>query len=258
MLDRPIVIIGSPRAGKSCVGKIICASPEFGYFNEPHAVWSWGQRRGSDDRRVAEDITDSLRRKIIGSCEQVLRESGLSRYVDDLATHSLRIPFIRAVIPDVRIIHVIRNGEQVIPEMLHGWTHGWDSVLRAAKKRRSQYRLRHFPLGATLVARGLWNQGLAKVRGHRSTWGPRVPGMSAFMHSHTIAEVSARLGVSQHSLYKWVNVVKPGQSEQQINELLEAKSEILKLRPQLRRTEEERDILKKAAVDSIGRCNTLI
>ena len=64
---------------------------------------------------------------------------------------------------------------------------------------------------------------------------------------YSIAEVSERLGVSQHSLYKWVNAAKPGQSEQHANELLEAKSEILKLRSQLRRTEEERDILKKAA-----------
>lgn len=40
------------------------------------------------------------------------------------------------------------------------------------------------------------------------------------------AEVSERLGVSQHSLYKWVNAVKPGKSE-------------------LRRAEEERDILKR-------------
>lgn len=60
-------------------------------------------------------------------------------------------------------------------------------------------------------------------------------------------EVSERLGVSSHSLYKWVNAVKPTETEQQRNELLEAKSEILKLRSQLRRTEEERDILKKAA-----------
>ena len=64
---------------------------------------------------------------------------------------------------------------------------------------------------------------------------------------YSIAEVSERLGVSQHSLYKWVNAAKPGQSVQHANELLEAKSEILKLRSQLRRTEEERDILKKAA-----------
>lgn len=39
----------------------------------------------------------------------------------------------------------------------------------------------------------------------------------------------------------------PDRSEQQSKELLEAKSEILRLRSQLRRTEEERDLLKKAA-----------
>lgn len=64
---------------------------------------------------------------------------------------------------------------------------------------------------------------------------------------YSVAEISDRLGVSTHSLYKWVKAVKPDKPEQQVSELMEAKSEILKLRAQLRRTEEERDILKKAA-----------
>lgn len=64
---------------------------------------------------------------------------------------------------------------------------------------------------------------------------------------YSVAEVSARLGVSSHSLYKWVKAIKPDKTEKQASELLEAKSEILKLRAQLHRTEEERDILKKAA-----------
>ena len=64
---------------------------------------------------------------------------------------------------------------------------------------------------------------------------------------HSVAEVSSRLGVSAHSLYKWVKEVTPNKVEKQASELLEAKSEILRLRAQLRRTEEERDILKKAA-----------
>lgn len=64
---------------------------------------------------------------------------------------------------------------------------------------------------------------------------------------YTVAEVSQRLGVSAHSLYKWVKVVKPDTSDQQAAELVEAKSEILRLRAQMRRVEEERDILKKAA-----------
>lgn len=64
---------------------------------------------------------------------------------------------------------------------------------------------------------------------------------------YSVAEVSERLGVSSHSLYKWVKAVKPDSREQQATELIEAKREILRLRSQLRRTEEERDILKKAA-----------
>lgn len=66
-------------------------------------------------------------------------------------------------------------------------------------------------------------------------------------HGYAVSEVSERLGVSTHRLYKWVKAVKPDKSEQQATELIEAKSEILKLRAQLRRTEEKRDILKMAA-----------
>lgn len=60
-------------------------------------------------------------------------------------------------------------------------------------------------------------------------------------------EVAGRLGVSAHSLYKWVEAVSAGKSVQQSKELLEAKGDILRLRSRARRVEEERDLLKKAA-----------
>ncbi len=64
---------------------------------------------------------------------------------------------------------------------------------------------------------------------------------------YSVAEVSERLGISSHSLYKWVKAIKPDKTEEQAAALIEAKSEVLRVRAQLRRTEEERDILKKAA-----------
>ena len=64
---------------------------------------------------------------------------------------------------------------------------------------------------------------------------------------HAVQEVAARLGVSSHSLYKWVKAVRPEKDEVRSDELLDAKKQILKLRAELRRVEEERDILKKAA-----------
>ena len=64
---------------------------------------------------------------------------------------------------------------------------------------------------------------------------------------YSVTEVAERLGVSAHSLYKWVKAVEPDKTDEQAAALIEARSEVLKLRAQLKRTEEERDILKKAA-----------
>ena len=64
---------------------------------------------------------------------------------------------------------------------------------------------------------------------------------------HPVTEVAARLGVSSRSLYKWVRAVRPSKEEERSDELLDSKKEVLKLRAELRRVEEERNILKKAA-----------
>lgn len=64
---------------------------------------------------------------------------------------------------------------------------------------------------------------------------------------YRVAEVADRLGVSTNSLHKWVKSVKPSRADEQVAELNDAKKEILKLRAELRRVQEERDILKKAA-----------
>jgi transposase len=64
---------------------------------------------------------------------------------------------------------------------------------------------------------------------------------------YPVREVAERVGVSAHSLYKWVKGVQPDRSVQRAQELIEAKSEILKLRAEFRRTQEKRDILKEAA-----------
>ena len=59
---------------------------------------------------------------------------------------------------------------------------------------------------------------------------------------YPVAEVAGRLGVSTDSLHKWVKTVKTSQPDPHDTELVEAKSEIRKLRAELHRVEEERDI----------------
>lgn len=58
-------------------------------------------------------------------------------------------------------------------------------------------------------------------------------------------EVAERLGISTNTLYIWIRKAAPAQSA--ADDLAASKKEIQKLKAELKRTQEERDILKKAA-----------
>ena len=62
---------------------------------------------------------------------------------------------------------------------------------------------------------------------------------------HSISDVAKRLDVTSHSLYAWVK--KYGPDSKQHNVLSDAQAEIRRLQKELKRTTEERDLLKKAA-----------
>ena len=62
---------------------------------------------------------------------------------------------------------------------------------------------------------------------------------------YPVSEVADRLGVSTHSLYKWIRAARPRTAE--ADELAATQLENQKLKAELRRIAEERDILKKAA-----------
>lgn len=59
-----------------------------------------------------------------------------------------------------------------------------------------------------------------------------------------VIELSACIGDSSHSLYKWVKAVTPDKSEKYAAGLVDAKSEILRLRAQLRCLQEELAVKK--------------
>lgn len=62
----------------------------------------------------------------------------------------------------------------------------------------------------------------------------------------SVAEVAARLGTTTHSLYAWIKRYDPQQPK--TIESNDPSAELVKLKKELQRVTEERDILKKAAV----------
>lgn len=64
---------------------------------------------------------------------------------------------------------------------------------------------------------------------------------------YRVSEVSKRLGVSGHSLYKWLKQDRGNNGRHGKDNEGELQKENLRLKNELKRVEEERDILKKAA-----------
>lgn len=64
---------------------------------------------------------------------------------------------------------------------------------------------------------------------------------------YKVSEVSKRIGVSPHSLYKWLKQTRGNQGRHGKNHEEGLLKENLRLKNELKRVEEERDILKKAA-----------
>lgn len=64
---------------------------------------------------------------------------------------------------------------------------------------------------------------------------------------HSAAEVARRLGINKHSLYDWLHRAKRADSSRPPSVHSEEAVEVRRLRAELKRVTEERDILKKAA-----------
>ena len=64
---------------------------------------------------------------------------------------------------------------------------------------------------------------------------------------HKVVDVAQRLGVSDKSLYLWTRQSNGKQSSSANDRVAALKAEMARLKAELKRTTEERDILKKAA-----------
>lgn len=71
---------------------------------------------------------------------------------------------------------------------------------------------------------------------------------------YSVASVATRLDITTHSLYAWIKKYGPDSSTNK--EQSDAQAEIRRLQKELKRVTDERDILKKAAVDSNGQSNS--
>jgi hypothetical protein len=121
------LIIGCARSGTSILGELIASHPEVKYIFEAHHVWEMGGLGiNGSHRLVVEHATPQVKRRIRKWFSK--RQSRATLIAEKTPRNILRVPFIRAVFPEAKLIHIIRDGRDVACSLMPGiggqeWRH---------------------------------------------------------------------------------------------------------------------------------------
>jgi len=132
------LILGCARSGTSILGELIGSHPEVKYRHEAHAVWSKaGFGENKSHRLTAPQATPEVTQLIRKRFKLAKGEANF--FAEKCPRSVLRIPFIREVFPEAKLIHIIRDGRDVACSMLPGmggdkWQHlrppNWRQLLQ--------------------------------------------------------------------------------------------------------------------------------
>lgn len=187
---RPVLIIGAPRSGTNLVRDLLCRLPGVGTWpcDEINPIWRHGNASYPTDELLPEHATDAVRRFVRRAFEKRVKRGGLSQVVEKTCANSLRVPFVRKIIPEARFIFLTREGPDAVASAILRWHSSFDLLYTLRKARFVPPS--DFP---GYLVRFLSNRlgRRSSPDGRLSTWGPRFRGMDSVVREQGVAAACA-------------------------------------------------------------------
>jgi hypothetical protein len=119
-IARPIFITGLGRSGTTILGLLLSLHRDVGFLNEPKAIWHVidprqdvnGNYGGASVRyrMSSEDVSPNTRNTAHRIFGRYLGLVGSKRLVDKYPELIFRVPYVKSIFPDARIVFIYRNG----------------------------------------------------------------------------------------------------------------------------------------------------
>jgi hypothetical protein len=128
-----IFVVGSARSGTTILAEVLGRHPQVAHFYEPYFVWDRCCGSGEDDIRTASMADERTINFVRREFELFARKSSKSIVVEKSPENCFRVPYVRAVFPQGKWIHILRDGRDSVA-----------SILRETEKRRQIVEGRNF------------------------------------------------------------------------------------------------------------------
>jgi hypothetical protein len=172
-IQNPIILLGFHRSGTTMLGTIFSQHPDVAYFSEPRHIWMHAFPYRRFDILSAKDASMRVAKIINREFAKFAAENGRHRFAEKTPSNMVRLPFIRDVMPDCRVIHIIRDGRACTystVEILKRPPSG-----RLVRRRANAVPWWHYPSYILKAWRNLVVPRFTR-KGVRY-WGPRIPGL---------------------------------------------------------------------------------
>lgn len=201
MPERPVCIVGAARSGTTILGQLLARHPDVAYWEEPKYLWQYRKPTAAHDRRTSEEATPGVQNYIRARLDRYVERRDAGRLVEKTPSNCFRIPFVCRVLPDVRIVHLLRDGRDVAFSARKQWTldgqeTGDDQVnertlIQTARAAWARIRSLEIPLVdfPYYLMRYLRTSVLGENTPH--VWGPKFPGIYETIDEHELLETCA-------------------------------------------------------------------
>lgn len=180
----PLVIIGAGRSGTNALRDALTRLPGFETWpcDEINPIWRHGNLDWPDDEIPRERATPAVRQSIRKAFMQIWRQQGSPDFVvEKTCANALRVPFVDAVLPEARYIHIVRNGFDIVASARKRWR----GELEVPGLPYYLAKARYAPLSdlPRYALSALKNRIAIKLRKqeHFDSWGPRFKGIDALL-----------------------------------------------------------------------------
>lgn len=186
----PVSIIGAPRSGTNMLRDVLTSFPELGTWpcDEINYIWRHCNRAYPTDALPPQLARPKVKAFIRRAFERLAGKQQLRVVVEKTCANCLRVDFVRAVIPEARFIHIVRDGRDAALSAVKRWKAPSDFGYILAKAR-------YVPLTDVpyYALRFVWNRlyRLLSPKKRLRFWGPVFEGLPQALQQNSLLVCAA-------------------------------------------------------------------